>query len=109
MVLRKNPCFNCFLVTTTCPVLHCPLGFPGSFPYTTPGTEIYFNRTDVKKAINAPDVNWQLCTDTPIFVDGTDYSDPPAWGVLPRVIDKNERSIVGSGLFDFVVPDEGTL
>ena len=39
-----NPCFSVYEISTTCPVLWDVLGFPGSFAYTPPGTEVYFNR-----------------------------------------------------------------
>lgn len=107
-VLKKNPCFNAYRITDTCPVLYDPLGFPGSFPYLEPGTEIYFNRTDVQKRINAPvGSKWTLCSDIDVFVNGTDTSAPTTYEVLPRVIPKNERTIISQGTHDFVIMTEG--
>ena len=49
-----NPAFDIYQILTTPPNLWDVLGFPGSFDYLPEGASIYFNRTDVQKAINAP-------------------------------------------------------
>jgi Serine carboxypeptidase len=70
---------------------------------------IYFNRTDVKKAINAPlDVEWTPCAVNSVFntTDG-DESLPPAFTVLPSVIEKNLRTVIVHGLADYVLIAEG--
>ena len=69
---------------------------------------MYFNRTDVKEAIHAPiDVDWTLCTNTDVFPNG-DASLPPAFTVLPNVIEKSQRSVIAHGLVDFILIAEGT-
>ena len=71
---------------------------------------IYFNRTDVKKAINAPlDVDWVPCSLNPVFntTDGSDESLPPSFTVLPSVIEKNLRTVIVHGLADYVLIAEG--
>ena len=68
---------------------------------------MYFDRPDVKAAIHAPDVDWVLCTDQKVFPKG-DPSVPPAYTVLPNVIEKSKRSVIVQGLSDFVVIAEGT-
>ena len=62
-VSLTNPCFDVYQVATTCPLLWDVLGFPGSFDYVPEGANIYFNRTDVQMAINAPLEEWEECTD----------------------------------------------
>ena len=70
-------------------------------------TPIYFNRTDVKKAIHAPlDVDWTLCTDVNVFPNG-DSSLPSAFTVLPNVIEKSKRSVILHGLADFILIADG--
>jgi carboxypeptidase D len=82
------------------------LGFPGSLPQTQL-SPLYFDRADVKAAIHAPaHVNWTLCK-TRVFPNG-DASDPPAFTVLPNVIEKSQRSVIVHGLADFVIIAEGT-
>ncbi len=81
------------------------LGFPGSFFYE-PAPWYYFNRTDVKKAINAPDTDWEECS---AGVLETDTSEPSSWTVLPRVIEKNDRTIIGHGMADFILLVNGTV
>ena len=104
-----NPCFDIYDITTTCPLLWDPLGFPGSFFYTPEGANVYFNRSDVQKAINAPPTNWMECSDIDVFVNGTDNSPPSGLSVLPSVIERNERTIIGHGLADMILIYNGTL
>ncbi|PPR04910.1 hypothetical protein CVT24_007154 [Panaeolus cyanescens] len=101
-----NPAFNIYRIFDTFPILWDVLGFPGSFPEAQ--TPLYFNRTDVKKAIHAPlDVNWEECSDVNVFPHG-DASLPPALTVLPSVIENNNRTVIVHGLADFILIAEGT-
>lgn len=95
-----------FKVATTCPLLWDVLGFPGSFDYLPPGAEIYFNRTEVQRAINAPVGPWAECSSG---VLDTDSSPPSGLSVLPRVIEKNKKTVIGHGLLDFILLSNGTL
>lgn len=81
------------------------LGFPGSFFYE-PAPWNYFNRTDVKKAINAPMEDWEECS--PGVLD-TDTSPPSGLSVLPRVIEKNNKTIIGHGMLDMILLMNGTV
>ncbi|OAP65364.1 hypothetical protein AYL99_01336 [Fonsecaea erecta] len=104
-----NPCFDIYQVATTCPLLWDVLGFPGSFGYTPAGASVYFNRTDVQKAIHAPLQEWEECTDENVFVNGTDNSPPSALSVLPGVIESADRVIIGHGILDMILLYNGTL
>jgi carboxypeptidase D len=104
-----NPCFDIYQVATTCPLLWDVLGFPGSFDYEPAGSRIYFNRTDVQKAIHAPIQEWEECTNVDVFVDNTDNSPPSALSVLPRVIERADRTIIGHGILDMILIYNGTL
>ncbi|KAF9558385.1 alpha/beta-hydrolase [Agrocybe pediades] len=104
--LIVNPAFNIYRIFDTFPVLWDVLGFPGSFENEQ--TPLYFNRTEVKKAIHAPlDVDWKECSDIDVFPHG-DGSLPPAFSVLPSVIEKNNRTVIVHGLADFILIAEGT-
>ena len=103
-----NPCFDIYQVATTCPSLHDPIGFPGSFPYVDPGSQVYFNRTDVQEAIHAPIGAWQECTDRSVFVN-SDTSPPSGLSVLPGVIERSKRTVVSHGALDMVLISNGTL
>ncbi|KAI9830790.1 MAG: hypothetical protein M1826_004424 [Phylliscum demangeonii] len=103
-----NPCFDIYQVASTCPSPHDPLGFPGSFPYTDPGSDVYFNRADVQKAINAPAVQWQECTDKAVFVN-PDSSPPSGLSVLPGVVERSKRTVIAHGALDMVLIASGTL
>ncbi len=91
------------------PMLTCLKGFPGSVPYLPEGASIYFNRTDVQAAINAPFIDWEECTSTDVFVNNTDNSPPSGVSVLPGVIERSKRTIIGHGALDMVLISNGTL
>jgi carboxypeptidase D len=97
-VMYVNPCFDVYQVATTCPLLWDVLGFPGSFGYTPEGASVYFNRTDVQKAINAPIGTWDECSNIDVFVNNTDNSPPSGLSVLPGVIERSKRTIIGHGV-----------
>ncbi|EER28677.1 hypothetical protein D8B26_001046 [Coccidioides posadasii str. Silveira] len=106
-----NPCFNIYHATDTCPLLYDVLGFPGSFEYTPEGATIYFNRTDVQRAINAPSKPWSECSPREVFVGGQDNSQPSSFTVIPSVIEKsrNGRTIIAHGDLDYILITNGTL
>ncbi|RDW58028.1 putative carboxypeptidase Y [Coleophoma cylindrospora] len=105
-----NPCFDVYQVATTCPVLWDVLGFPGDFEYTPVGSEIYFNRSDVQAAINAPvGTNWAECSSIDVFVNNTDNSPPSTTTVYPGVIERSKRTIIGHGALDMILLANGTL
>jgi carboxypeptidase D len=61
----------------------------------------------VKEAIHAPlDTEWTECSDIDVFPNG-DGSLPPAFTVLPNVIEKSQRTVIVHGLADFVLISEG--
>jgi len=104
--LLVNPAFNIYHIFDTWPILWDVLGFPGSF-FQTQVSPLYFDRPDVKAAIHAPaDVDWTVCTDTQVFPQG-DASLPPAFTVLPNVIEKSKRSVIVHGLGDFLLIADG--
>lgn len=116
--LEVNPCFNVYHITDTCPHQWSVLGIVNTGDYEPPGATVYFNRTDVQKAINAPvGTNWQQCTDINVFGDGQDsnytLSDqslgPAQNDVLQRVIEYTNNTIIGVGGLDFLLAPNGTL
>ena len=108
-VFSVNPCWDIYQVATTCPQLWDVLGFPGSNPYLPAGASVYFNRTDVQKAINAPFMEWDSCSNIEVFVNGTDNSLPSGLSVLPSVIERSKRTVIGHGALDMVLIANGTL
>nr|POE56323.1 putative serine carboxypeptidase [Quercus suber] len=104
--LLVNPCWDVYQVATTCPLLWDVLGFPGSMTYLPEGATIYFNRTDVQNAINAPLGEWDSCSNG---VLDKDTSPPSGLSVLPRVIEKNKRTLIAHGKLDFILLWEGTI
>ncbi|KAK0720808.1 Alpha/Beta hydrolase protein [Lasiosphaeris hirsuta] len=104
-----NPCFDYYQVATTCPLLWDVLGFPGSFEYSPAGASVYFDRADVKAAIHAPNIKWELCSSDPVFVGRHDSSAPSIISVLPSVVDRTKNVIIGHGNLDMVLMGNGTL
>ena len=104
-----NPCFDIYQIATTCPLLWDVLGFPGSFDYTPAGATVYFNRSDVQAAINAPMQEWMECTNTNVFVGGEDTSPPTGLSVLPSVIERLNKTLINHGALDYILISNGTL
>jgi len=115
--LYVNPCFNIYHITDTCPHPYESLGAVNTGDYVPKGEVVYFNRTDVQAAINAPvGTNWMQCTATNVFGGATnnqslgDMSIGPAQdGVLQRVIEATNNTIIGSGNLDLLLSTNGTL
>ncbi|KAF5013080.1 hypothetical protein FDECE_907 [Fusarium decemcellulare] len=114
--LDANPCFNIYHITDTCPHLYSQMGIVNQGDYSPPGAKVYFNRTDVKDAINAPHVDWYQCTPNNVFGGGdpksnaSDTSLAPAQNdVLRRVIEHTNNTIIGVGRLDYILPPNGTL
>ncbi|KAF7318183.1 Carboxypeptidase [Mycena chlorophos] len=104
--LDKNPAFNIYRIFDTFPVLWDVLGFPGSF-VDIQLSPLYFDRSDVKAAIHAPqNVDWVECSNINVFPHG-DSSAPSSFTVLPNVIEKSVRTVVNHGLADFILIAEG--
>ena len=116
-ILDVNPCFNIYHITETCPHPWSVLGGVNVGDYIPQGEVVYFNRTDVQKAIHAPvGTNWQQCTSTNVFGGASnnpklsDTSVGPAQnGVLQRVIEYTNNTIIGSGNLDMLLSTNGTL
>lgn len=118
-VLEVNPCFNIYHITETCPHPWSVMGIINTGDYSPPGLSVYFNRSDVQAAINAPPTNWMQCTDTNVFANtptrnetspSSDQSLGPAQnGVLQRVIEYTNNTIIGSGNLDLLLNTNGTL
>ncbi|KAH0432698.1 serine carboxypeptidase [Colletotrichum camelliae] len=110
-VLEVNPCFNVYHITDMCPFPYQPLGVINGGDYVPPSApESYFNRADVKKALNVPNAAyWWACSLSGGFL-GDDRSPGPAVDdTLTRVIDGLNNTIIGSGALDFILPTNGTL
>lgn len=114
---HTNPCFNVYEPNLQCPLLSDPIGWSTDLKYSYPGLPVYFNRTDVKKAMHAPlDVEWQDCSPSPVFVGGEggpedegDLSPDPLQSVLPRIIESTNRVLIANGALDYDIITNGTL
>ena len=113
--LEVNPCFNIYHILDTCPHLFDVLGIVNTGDYFPPGAQVYFNRSDVQAAINAPPTNWMQCTDKNVFADATNTSSgdqslgPAQDGVLQHVIESTNNTIIGVGGLDYLLPINGSL
>ncbi|KAK5701436.1 hypothetical protein LTR17_022595 [Elasticomyces elasticus] len=120
-ILEVNPCFvrtdchnqvsyNIYHITETCPHPWSVLGGVNTGDYIPTSFTVFFNRTDVQAAINAPiGTNWAQCNNG-VFVGSGDQSLGPAQnGVLQRVIEYTNNTIIGSGNLDMLLNTNGTL
>lgn len=100
-----NPCFNVYNILDHCPRLYDPVGVTGSIEG---GLGLFFNLTEVKAAMNAPDTSWSACSG-PVYAGGQDLSPRPSFSVLPGVFERVPLNIVANGALDFLIPSMGTL
>ncbi|PHH61268.1 hypothetical protein CDD81_646 [Ophiocordyceps australis] len=101
-----NPCFDIYNLLNHCPQVSNVIPID-----TEAGIEPYFNRPDVKKAINAPlNVNWTACVNG-VFTSPNelDLSNPSGVYALPHVIDSTQNVIIAQGAVDFILPLNGVL
>lgn len=123
--IDSNPCFDQYHITNYCPLLGDVLANPGGIGLAN---TTYFNRTDVKKAIHAPeDTQWLQCFPpgsspfvgnfsnpaNPLSGDGpqgnNDRSPDSIQRVLPQVIDATQRVLIGNGNLDALQTTNNTL
>ncbi|GJC86090.1 putative serine carboxypeptidase ARB_06414 [Colletotrichum liriopes] len=108
-----NPCFSIYNVLRTCPLPFDAIGFSENSGYYPAEGSLYFDRSDVKAAINAPPGReWMFCSKDPVFVDGIDESQNPGPGslpVIPGIIERTGNVIIGHGLRDLILQSTGTL
>ena len=117
-VMEINPCFDLYHITATCPYAYGVLGIVNDGDYSPPGAEVYFNRSDVKAAVNAPaDSSWYQCTPKNVFNNGYENNyttgdtslGPAQNGVLQRVVETTNNVIIGGGNLDMILNPNGTV
>ncbi|KAI0120670.1 putative serine-TYPE carboxypeptidase F precursor [Xylariales sp. AK1849] len=104
-----NPCFNIYEVNAECPLPYDPLGFSAGDMYTPDGAPvIYFNRTEVKKALHVPvTADWEMCKDG-VFPYG-DRSPASSLVQIPKVIERTQNVHLVHGTLDMVLFMNETL
>lgn len=108
-VLAVNPCFDIYDINQACPLPWDVLGFPTQLEYVPAGYDLYFNRTDVKTALHAPQyIDWTECSNENVFVGGDNSAQPNLY-VLPKLIEATNRVLIANGDYDFILPTNGTL
>ena len=106
--LTNNPCFDIYEVNQQCPLLWDVLSFPTEVFYIPEGASTYFDRSDVKQAIHAPEnVTWKICSDAPVL--RRDTSAMSIEHVIPQVIEATNRMLISSGDLDMILITNGTL
>jgi carboxypeptidase D len=113
-----NPCFNVYAVSDGCPLLWDVLAHRTQFDYFPAGAAVYPNRSDVKAALHAPDVDWYLDSHYAVYLAGGgsggpemagDSSADPIQKVLPQVIEATNRVLISNGDLDMIIITNGTL
>ncbi|KAJ6631095.1 Alpha/Beta hydrolase protein [Mycena sp. CBHHK59/15] len=98
-----NPCFSTYHIASTCPYAVDPITNP-------PGDGVrYFNLPAVQAALNAPPTAWRYCRGGVYTSGNTDLTVPPSPSVLPRAIERLNRTLIVSGTLDLTLPSNGTL
>lgn len=101
--LYVNPCFDPYHISSSCPFPSNQLGFP-TLGW---GPNNYFNRSDVKNALNVPkDADFKMCRAEIFRLEAT---EPAAFNVLPSVIQRTGNVIIANGELDFLITSNGTL
>ncbi|KAJ7135973.1 Alpha/Beta hydrolase protein [Mycena epipterygia] len=97
-----NPCFSTYHITSPCPYAVDPVTNP-------PGDGVqYFNRPDVKTAINAPPTAWRYRGG--VYAEGDQTTlTPLSFDVLPRIIERLNKMLIVSGNLDLTLPTNGTV
>jgi carboxypeptidase D len=114
-----NPCFNFYNILDRCPIKTNNLD-AHNLGFTAPNQQVYFDRADVKAALHAPNIKWEQCTQTPIFLEDVDcfataeqcthdLSPDPIESVLPKVIEYTNRVLIANGALDTAIMSLGTL
>lgn len=117
MLQSKNPCLSIYNIATGACPLQADILNSYNLAATDPGTVVYFNRSDVKEAMHAPNIAWVEVNNKVFTANEStwwhdyepDSSPDPAQGVLPAVIDHTQRVLVTTGSLDILVQAEGTL
>jgi carboxypeptidase D len=100
-IIAKNPCSSDYNVLQQCPEPYDPLGGVGS------RTKKYFARSDVQEQLNIPPgEKWSECGNSALV---TDKSPPTSFEVLPKVIDRSERTVIVHGNADFLLLAQSDL
>lgn len=107
-IAELNQCFNPDNIAQPCPVLDDCLS-TSQTNHEMP----YFNRIDVKRALHVPTSRvWHVCSQNPVFVNGTDHSlvlDPPVLHQIPKYLESGRPLVIISGCLDFTLTSNGTL
>ncbi|KJZ78138.1 hypothetical protein HIM_02176 [Hirsutella minnesotensis 3608] len=100
-ILEINPCFDEYNIAAVCPRATDPIRTEDS----------YFNRTDVKKALNVPlSIPWEYERKGVVFnTTKSDTSEPPDKYELPQVVEKTKNVILAHGSLDYCLPADGVL
>ncbi|KAL8947507.1 MAG: hypothetical protein Q9183_007781, partial [Haloplaca sp. 2 TL-2023] len=70
--------------------------------------EAWFNHPDVKKAIHAPEKKFQGCNGTVFMILSEEYVTPPAYEIVPELLEKGLKVHIYSGGLDLLLNHLGT-
>ncbi|PON20892.1 carboxypeptidase cpdS precursor [Trichoderma gamsii] len=102
----ESPCFSPYNIIDRCPYPYDAIVNPAN---PTNGSNSYFNRAEVKRAIHAPDgFDWTPCF-LGVFPSGIDNSSFSGFKQLPHVIDTTRNVILAQGGVDAMFPINGAV
>lgn len=112
--VAANPCWNIYHISDMCPTAYSHLGGVNVGDYVPPGSEVYFQRSDVQRHIHAPSIGkgWVQCATSlgrHVFPEGDNSEGPAIDGTLQNIIEKTNNVMIGGGGLDYLVQTNGTL
>ncbi|MCJ1256944.1 hypothetical protein MMC24_004769 [Lignoscripta atroalba] len=93
----KNPCFNIYNINYTCRTI------PNEVNVAK-----YLNLPEVRAAIHAPNKTLSACNSTILEALSFENVVPPAYSILPNIIEQHIPIHLYSGDYDFIVNNVGT-
>ncbi|WFD42919.1 carboxypeptidase D [Malassezia psittaci] len=110
-IASKNPCFSIYEIKPNCDFQYDPLGAPLNSQDSSK-TNFINDTPGLKKAIHAETSKaWVECTETNVFKAAKGQTDPstaPDRSVLPNVIEKNQKTVIQHGTYDYVLIANGS-
>ncbi|WFD18852.1 carboxypeptidase D [Malassezia caprae] len=110
LATSTNSCFSVYEIKPNCTLDYDSLGMPLNSQQASKKNFLN-SHPELKKELNVnPHTVWKECTDQSVFANkkGVDQTLNPDRTVLPGVIEKNQRTVIQHGTWDFVLIANGS-
>ncbi|KAL9122525.1 MAG: hypothetical protein Q9187_000925 [Circinaria calcarea] len=96
-LLANHQCFNVYNINSSC----------ANHPNPVP-VQNWLNKPAVRTALHAPPKNFTVCNATVQATLGVEVVTPPAYSIIPRILDQGIGVHIYSGDYDFLINHVGT-